>query len=441
MDRFLSAIASRHRGKSPVLEDRAVPAKVPAVVVGGDANGLGVVRSLGAGGVPVITVDDDPRRPGMHSRFTRAFAVGGASGEALAAGLMDLRARFQENPVLFLTYDYHVRTVSAYREQLQAAYRFRLPDDRCVSELLHKSAFQRIAEGYGFPVPRAVVVRGEQDLADLRHMRFPAVVKPGAKELFFNNKAPRAHRVFSREEAVRVCREILPRASDLIVQEWIEGGESDICFCLQYRGENGVTVSSFTGRKLRCWPPQTGNTLSCVAAPEVASILEPLTTSFFDAVRFTGMCSLEFKRDRNSDKFFMIEPTIGRTDWQEEIATLCGVNIPFAAYCHELGLSLPFDARAHANAIWRAPTCYWRSLLVGRSSRDRARAGAKVWRAAWRADDPVPFAYFCLESLGNIAHRAQRWLRSLISGGRRAGADLRAVPASATAWDHRQRGP
>ena len=46
---------------------------------------------------------------------------------------------------------------------------------------------------------------------------------------------------------------------------------------------------------------------------------------------------MEYKRDRRDEKFYMVEPTVGRTDYQEEIATLNGVNIPAAAYLREIG--------------------------------------------------------------------------------------------------------
>jgi D-aspartate ligase len=169
--------APSNRGACSV-EAGAVAAKISAVVVGANANGLGIVRSLAKGGVPVITVDDDRWRPGMHSRYTRAHVVGGMSGLPLVDGLLALRAQLHQRPVLFLTYDYHVNTVSEHWDQLKTAFCMRLPGRRSVCELLHKTDFQRIAERHGFPVPRAVAIRNEQDLANLSRIRFPAVIKP-----------------------------------------------------------------------------------------------------------------------------------------------------------------------------------------------------------------------------------------------------------------------
>jgi D-aspartate ligase len=191
-------------------------------------------------------------------------------------------------------------------------------------------------------------------------------------------------------------------------QEWIDGADADIYFCLQYRAEDGTTVSSFVGRKLRSWPPQTGSTASCMAAPEAAGEIEPLTTAFFERTRFVGMGSMEFKRDRRTGEFFMIEPTVGRADWQEEVATLNGMNIPLAAYRDALSLpSLPTES-PQRKLIWRDPACYWRSVLAERSFRDERPRGTTVRSSCWRSDDPLPLAFFWLE-WGQKAWRPSRW--------------------------------
>jgi hypothetical protein len=58
-------------------------------------------------------------------------------------------------------------------------------------------------------------------------------------------------------------------------------------------------------------------TASCTAAPEVHATLHQLTEAFFAQMSFEGMGSMEFKRDARSGDFLMIEPTVGRIDWQE----------------------------------------------------------------------------------------------------------------------------
>lgn len=406
MTRFSSTLAAATNTLS--ARPAKVFARTPSVIVGADADGLGIVRGLGKAGVPVIVLDTDPRRPGMHSRYARPFVVKTLSGPGLIDGLLALRKSIDQSPLLFLTDDRQVRCVSEHRAQWAGAFRIRLPEPDCIRQLLHKLTFQHLAERHGFPVPRAIGIHSEKDFVNFSEIQFPAVIKPGNKEVFFGRKAPRAQRVESREEAETVCRLILQEAADLIVQEWVEGRESDIYFCLQYRGENGLTISSFTGRKLRCWPPQTGSTASCTAAPEVESELRPMTKAFFDKTQFVGMCSMEFKQDRRTGKFFMIEPTVGRTDWQEEVASMNGVNIPLAAYCYELGRTQPLSEEIRRPLTWTYPPSYVRSLvrsaLTTESFRDRRPSAGRVKSPCWSSDDPVPLFFF-----------AKEWIRKLWS--------------------------
>src|SRR4051812_5817960 len=104
-----------------------VRSSVPAVVVGADANGAAVARTLGRAGISVAIVDRSKRLPGMHSRYARPVLVEGMSGLALVDGLLSLRDELGDDPLLFLTYDYHVYTVAKHWDRLRGAFRMRLP--------------------------------------------------------------------------------------------------------------------------------------------------------------------------------------------------------------------------------------------------------------------------------------------------------------------------
>ena len=62
---------------------------------------------------------------------------------------------------------------------------------------------------------------------------------------------------------------------------------------------------------------------------------------------------MEYKRDRRDGRFYMVEPTVGRTDFQEEVATVNGVNIPLAAYRHEVRVAPVHVERVSLPRLWR----------------------------------------------------------------------------------------
>jgi len=259
---------------------------------------LGLVRSLAKGNVPVIVIDTKEYEPAMRSRFARGVIVRALTGRALVGELLALAKSLSGPAVLFPTTDEQVKAVSEFRTDLMGTYRFSLARRQARASLMSKSSFKAFAEAYGFPVPRSITIEDASHLNQLSNLTYPCIIKPVIKNADYTRlQFPRAYRVTTKSQAATVCRQVLPVVPNLVVQEWIEGHDSEIYFCLQYRAADGSTVCSFTGRKLSIWPPDVGVTAACTAAPEVQPILQPLTEAFFNAASHVGMGSMEFKRD------------------------------------------------------------------------------------------------------------------------------------------------
>lgn len=365
-----------------------------AVVVGSGLNALGVVRSLAVARIPIWLVCSE-RDAAVHTRYANIMFVEDSSGDPLITALLSIGRQFEEKPVLFLTEEKSVVTVSERRDEILPFFRITLPDQALLAALMHKQGFQEIASRLGSPVPPAVYLRSEADLPELSKLRYPCVLKPAFKDYGYGARFQKAYVVKSAKEAADRFREIAPTLSDLVVQEWIEGSDSDIYFCLQYIGADNRNISSFTGRKIRSWPPHIGGTASCTSAPEYEADLTAITDSFFRKVGFIGMGSMEYKRDQRDGRFYMVEPTVGRTDFQEEVATINGTNIPLAAYCHEIGLPIPESAMVTPPRIWREPiTDRWSAEL---QPMIKDVINSKTIDAYWRADDPKPWFVLTLD--------------------------------------------
>lgn len=367
------------------------PAASKAIVVGGGLNALGVVRSLGQAGVPVWVLDTDSRSPGMRSRYGMPCAVASLEGEAFMADLRATVSRAGGHAVLFLTEEKTVSTVSALRSQLPEGLRVLLPDHARLMQLMHKQGFQELAEAMDAPVPPMVRLQGLVDLPKVHTLQYPCVLKPSEKNYEYGARFKKAYKVVSPGEVEVLYREIEPVLADMVVQEWIEGGDCDIYFCLQYIGAQGEVVGSFPGRKIRSWPPRIGGTASCTAAWEHERELRETTAAFFRAVGFTGMGSMEYKRDPRDGRFYMVEPTVGRTDFQEEVASVNGCNLPLIAYCHELGLPLPAVLPLQPPRIWREAQIDRWAQEEGDRHTDEASRGYVVCDAYRRWNDPQPW--------------------------------------------------
>jgi predicted ATP-grasp superfamily ATP-dependent carboligase len=380
-----------------------------AVVVGLGLNGLGLLRALGHAGVPIVGLDTNLAEPTAATRFGKKIRVDALSGPAFVENLLALRKKFSSNPVLFLTQEASVATVSGARGEIAAAYRFTMPDHAFITSLLNKLLFQAIAERYNFPVPRAARLSASNGIGQLQSLRFPCVLKPATRNSAYARRFAKAYKVTNVEDVQHLWSAMREVIDEVIVQEWIEGEDSDVYFCLQYRPAESGTSVSFVGRKICQWPLLTGGTASCMPAPEVSAELTALTDGFFDKAGFVGIGSMEFKRDRRDGRFYLIEPTVGRSDYQEEIASLNGVNIPLAAYLSELSarLSIPLKpTRPHA---WRDPIGYARARTAGAPDPMlKISPEIRICDAYFRVDDPMPYVALKFNALRNRLARPYR---------------------------------
>ncbi|WP_423823464.1 hypothetical protein V5738_05770 [Salinisphaera sp. SPP-AMP-43] len=388
------------------------PPLPPAVVVGGGLNALGVVRSLGQAGVPVWLLAGAANMPAARSRYVEAIIYDDHESSAVVDALAELAVR-KPGPrrPLILTEEEKVAEISAQRARLESDYHLMLPSADIVTRLLHKEGFRKAAEAGGLAIPRSCRIRSSTDLAKIRKLIAPLIIKPAARQAAYLSTFKRAYRAEDHDQAEALLVEMLTASDDLIVQEWIDGDDSSIYFCLQFVPAQGQTPVSFVGRKLRSWPPETGGTACCIAAPEAADDLTEPTTAFFRSQGVVGFASMEYKWRSATGEYVMIEPTIGRTDHQEEVATLNGVNLPLAGYCWAIGRSLPKTEAAQPMCVWRDRDAEANATASKPGMAHPAPASAHVIDALWRADDPAPSLYDLghriVTKLGRLTGRTQ----------------------------------
>ncbi|MDO8651350.1 MAG: carboxylate--amine ligase [Undibacterium sp.] len=387
------------------MSNKIKQSKTPAIVIGGGINALGVVRSLGPAGVPIIVLDTEITSPAMRSRYGRKMLVPALEGLELINCLKILANELPGQAMLFLTEEKTINTVSEQRAQLPPNLLIRLPDHQRLMQLMHKQGFQELAEACAAPIPRTVRLEGLQDLTKLHTLNFPCVLKPSKKNYTYGAHFKKAYKVNSANEVAKLYAEIEPILADMVVQEWIEGSDAEIYFCMQYIGQLGEVIGSFCGRKIRSWPPRIGGTASCTAAWEQASELSETTRAFFQQTGFTGMGSMEYKRDARNGRFFMVEPTVARTDFQEEIATINGCNLVLAAYCYECGIPLEPVHPVEPPRIWRDAQADRWSFEEGDGVIDQPSQSHKIVDSYWRWNDPLPWIDFISD---RIAQRL-RW--------------------------------
>src|SRR5580704_12519468 len=205
------------------------PAALPfAVVAGADLNGLGVVRSLAKAGVPTIILDTDLRKSTLLTRFGSKIQIPALSGKPFIESLLQVAGKLKQKPVLILTQEDSVATVSCAREQLAPFYLFSMPCPSTMQMLMNKASFQRSAEELKAPIPRSLLLTPDIDMELISRLRFPCVLKPLVKNAEYSRRFAKAYKVADAREAAALWMKLSTVVREVIMQEWIEGEDSDV---------------------------------------------------------------------------------------------------------------------------------------------------------------------------------------------------------------------
>jgi predicted ATP-grasp superfamily ATP-dependent carboligase len=337
-------------------------------------------------------------------------------GHPLVEVLARLGRESSSRRPLFLTTDPQVRIVTDNREALEPYYILSLPSPPVVHALLNKTSFVKLARERGFDVPQFGLAKTPAALLKTAHeVGYPCIVKPDQNDPEFTARFEKTAALCKSANDVELIGRRYSFRAPLLVQEWIEGGDGDVYFVLHYFSRNSEPLVSFGGRKIRQSPPRAGHTASAQPAdiPRAVQISE----SFFRSVGAIGLCSMEFKRPPLTDRLAMIEPTVGRTDWQEAVAELNGTPLPLIAYNDLIGAQQPKKGTNRSGMVtWVEFEDDFRSARYYRSCGELTLTGwvRSIWpfRPAVAAlDDPLP-GLLAAGSL--LAHGARKCVRAVM---------------------------
>ena len=387
-------------------QGRSKPDGPVAVVVGMEANGLGVSRALAAGGVACIGVTPPGPNPCRWTRTCRVVDLAAWNEDACIEGLREVGRRLTAKAPLLITKDEPVLWVARHRRELEAFYEINLPSDETVDTLMSKRAFVELAQREGWPVPRTWFLDSPAEFRQhIAEYVYPCILKPQVKNSAFREHCPaKAFKAHDQSELIAAYDLVSPWEPEVVVQEWIPGEDDRIAFCLSYCGRDGRPLALYAGRKLRQWPIDCGNTALAEPAPAAwAGPIVELTERIWRRVDFRGLGSVEFKMRPGTDEPVIMEPTVGRTNYQNELAVINGVNIPLIAYSEMAGLPIPAPAAVShpvklidGRAESRAALAYRRAGRLSPEQRRQQRGGKKR-DMIFRADDPGP--YLCAVGL------------------------------------------
>jgi predicted ATP-grasp superfamily ATP-dependent carboligase len=394
------------------------------VVIGLDnLVGIQTARILAGCGVPVIGIGD-PGHPFCRTRVCQQVLHFETKGKGLIDALVELGPRLSGKAVLVPCSDEPVVLIARERERLAPWYHVPLPETRVVEMLLDKDSFIAFAAENEFPVPQSFTLTSHDEALEAsREIAFPCVIKPSARNPRWRARfEEKGFKVQGAEELLEIYERTAPYAEKMLVQEWIEGGEDSLFSCNVYFDAHSRPLVTFVARKLRQWPPVTGQ--SALGQECRNDEVLDVTVRLFEAAGFRGLGYIEMKRDVRTGRHLLVEANVGRPTGRSAIAEAGGVELLHTMYCDTVGLPLPERrVQAYGGVKW----IYLRSdLQAALRQWLHGELDLRAWWASWRGrkgwavfswSDPLPFWLDMLGALRDLlGARGRSFLRRLARG-------------------------
>lgn len=364
------------------------------VVVGACAHSLAMIRGLARNGIRVVALESNRTQPGTHSRYAHMYYAADTNSDGLIGALIELHGKLRpaSPPVLMLTNDRMVKTVASHWPRLAGLYRLSwAAHTDATASLLLKSNIEAASRAAGLNYPASHTLNRVEDASSVAAgLNFPLIVKPVAPLSGF--KVLRANNQAELEQIVQRFATDLP----FVVQEWIDGSDSDLFFAALYL-RDGKLLARYEGQKLLSSPPAMGHTVAAQSTNN--DEIHAIASRFFAPFNMSGPMSLELKRGPDG-RYWIIEPTVGRTDFWIDCCIANGVNLSLLEYLDQSGLPCPPMPQTN-DYVWfnteRSPEAWWWYLT-------RCAPGSWLRKPRFTylcSDDPQPF----LMASGKLLHR------------------------------------
>ena len=357
---------------------------------------MDLVRPLGLAGVDCVVAVPEGAAA-RFSRFTKT-ALEWTSPWERPTELLDTLQKFgqtqTERPVLFFENDGELLFVSRNRNELGRYFRFTLPDESLIEDLVDKARFQRLAERLSLPVPPScrLSVDEQHDFAALK-LRYPLVVKPLTRRPeTWKTIAPsgKAIRVESPDALANLWPRIVVSGVHVLAQELIPGDETAIESYHVYVDRYGEIRGEFTGKKIRTHPVEFGDStaLETTNAHDVMRIGRELVKQ----LNLCGVAKFDFKRAPDGALYLLeVNP---RFNLWHHLGAAAGVNLPALVF---FDLTSASKQSVQRDAVAGKTWCrMWQDALAAKNSSVSMRRWF-TWALRCDAkrllswDDPMPF--------------------------------------------------
>jgi D-aspartate ligase len=313
--------------------------KLPsAVVLGGGANAVSVVRSLGRRGIKVYAVNG----PNEYLRYSRYCDLICPAEEGDLAGaweryLLGDGSEHLSGSVLLACNDIALEVLIRNREELSKRFVLDIMNKEAQLCMLNKLRTYEAASRAGIPAPRFWKFGNSGQIEDIvKEASFPLMVKPVYSHQF-ERRYGRKYFMAKNESELKRILDPVDMRDKVIVMEVIPGPDSQLCSYYTYINDDGEALFDFTKRIIRRFPVNEGN--GCYHVTDRVAEVKELSLKLFRSVGLKGVANAEFKKDPRDGKLKLIECN-ARFTAANCLLEKSGIDLASFVYFRLLGIHL-----------------------------------------------------------------------------------------------------
>lgn len=389
--------------------------KTPVLVLNCKLGGLAIMRSLGSLGIPVYGSDEEVKAPGLLSRYCRGKFV----KQYVESRPMDyleflhgLGKKLGKGTILIPTSDELSIFVADQSEALGEYFLFPKNTSDLVRNLASKEGMYHLAREYKVPSPFTEFPKSLEDvLAYSENARLPIMLKGIHGNRLQERTRKKMVLVRTKEELIENYKILEdPDHPNLMLQEYIPGGDDKIFIFNGYFDRRSECLCGFTGHKIRQFPVHVGCASLGVCRWNEAVATQ--TTAFMKLLGYQGILDIGYRWDERDHlyKVLDINPRIGQAF--RLFVSRNGMDVARSLYLDLTGQEqvqpiIPREGRRWVIEDLDLISSYHYYKEGNLTIKEWIKSFRNLEEGAWfQWNDPVPF----FKMTGDLGNRLYKWL-------------------------------
>jgi predicted ATP-grasp superfamily ATP-dependent carboligase len=331
---------------------------------------------------------------------------------------LNVARRIGRRAILIPTSDVTAAFVAENAPLLQDAFLFPHQSPALLRTLSRKKDMYLLCKRMGIPTAETVFPKSRAEVLQFsKNVQYPMVVKGIDGSLLERRAGTRIEIAKTEAELLEVYGRLEdPENPNLILQEYIPGGDDSVWMFNGYFNRHSECLAGFTGRKIRQFPVHRGAT--CLGICERNEVVEQDARLFLQRLAYQGIVDMGYRYDARDGQYKLLDvnPRVGCTF--RLFVDKSGLDVVRALYLDLTGQPVQ-PAVCRDGRKWLvedndvgAFLSYRREGQLTLSEWLRSFRGVQEY--AWFAsDDQKPFWATCIRFLGQSFAGLSRWWKRL----------------------------